>query len=513
MSALERQPLRRAADPQVAAQPRRLQRKCSCGGASASGETCEDCKRQLQPKLAVGAVDDPLEHEADRVADRVLASSAPSAMGAAPVAVQRAGGDAMAAALAAPPSVERALSGGGRPLEPAVRRDMEQRFGHDFFDVRVHDDALAAESAREVSAHAYTSGPHIAFAAGRYAPHRTEGRRLLAHELAHVVQQSQGAPRYVQRGSLKGPTTTPHSCGGWTCAPMGDCKNPDGKNAPTGTPSTAWSLTANVDLDVLTSQDIESMGDVGHAFVEFSESNGDRYTYGHYPNKVQLPTDFKPEVPGCTAHPDRTHRDCVDLRIAYTLTQSEYSAALGFAQAWCIAGQPYHVLTNNCTTFVDRVVGVAGKTLPSARGPVLSGAVQADNPNTLFDAYVSHADSAAWRQRATGDFMGHYDDAGGRSIPFGSFELKTDDKFAVGGKYSYVGASGDVVKGTLDGRMVFDADAATKAITVTVYFDWTEPSGGGKGRWTVDTAGNLKGTWGRGGADVGAGAWDISKKP
>jgi hypothetical protein len=75
---------------------------------------------------------------------------------------------------------------------------METRFGADFGDVRVHADASAERSARSVSAHAYTVGPHIAFAPGRYAPHTSAGRRLLAHELAHVVQQRSGAP-YVAR--------------------------------------------------------------------------------------------------------------------------------------------------------------------------------------------------------------------------------------------------------------------------------------------------------------------------
>ena len=66
---------------------------------------------------------------------------------------------------------------------------MESRFGHDFARVRVHTDARAAESALAVSANAYTVGQHVAFAAGRYAPGTADGKRLLAHELAHVQQQ------------------------------------------------------------------------------------------------------------------------------------------------------------------------------------------------------------------------------------------------------------------------------------------------------------------------------------
>ena len=90
----------------------------------------------------------------------------------------------------APASVDRVLASPGRPLEPALRQDMEQRFGHDFSRVRVHSDAAAEQSARDVNANAYTVGHNVVFGAGRFAPGTHEGRRLIAHELTHVVQQS-----------------------------------------------------------------------------------------------------------------------------------------------------------------------------------------------------------------------------------------------------------------------------------------------------------------------------------
>lgn len=89
----------------------------------------------------------------------------------------------------APPIVHEVLRSTGRPLDPATRADMEPRFGHDFSRVRVHADAKAAESARAVNALAYTVGRDIVFDAGRFAPDMAEGRALLMHELAHVVQQ------------------------------------------------------------------------------------------------------------------------------------------------------------------------------------------------------------------------------------------------------------------------------------------------------------------------------------
>ena len=89
-----------------------------------------------------------------------------------------------------PPIVHDVLHSSGQPLDPAMRAFMEPRFGHDFGQVRVHTDAWAAESARAVNALAYTVGRDIVFEAQRYAPRTRAGRELLAHELAHVVQQS-----------------------------------------------------------------------------------------------------------------------------------------------------------------------------------------------------------------------------------------------------------------------------------------------------------------------------------
>lgn len=88
--------------------------------------------------------------------------------------------------------VTETLGRPGSPLAPAVRHDMESALGHDFGDVRVHTDAASAGSARAVQAQAYTVGSHVVFGEGRYQPGTTEGRRTLAHELTHVVQQRQG---------------------------------------------------------------------------------------------------------------------------------------------------------------------------------------------------------------------------------------------------------------------------------------------------------------------------------
>lgn len=170
-----------------------LQRRCACGSPTSSltGE-CAECKskKRLQTKLTVGASNDPLEQEADRVADQVMAAPTHSSVSGAPPRIQRYARQTTEGTDTAPASVDRVLSSFGRPLEPTLQQDMEQRFGHDFSRVRVHSGAAAEQSARDVKANAYTVGHNVVFDVGRFEPGTHEGRRLIAHELSHVVQQT-----------------------------------------------------------------------------------------------------------------------------------------------------------------------------------------------------------------------------------------------------------------------------------------------------------------------------------
>jgi outer membrane protein OmpA-like peptidoglycan-associated protein len=99
----------------------------------------------------------------------------------------------------APSAVHQVVSSPGAPLSTDARAYFEPRFGFDFSRVRVHEDSTAAAAARTMDAAAYTVGQHIAFDSGRFEMHSRRGRRLIAHELAHTVQQS-GAP---QTGELR----------------------------------------------------------------------------------------------------------------------------------------------------------------------------------------------------------------------------------------------------------------------------------------------------------------------
>src|SRR5262245_48116741 len=173
------------------------ERKCACGGAAGLSGECDECRRKKrsgpQVELRVSASEDIYEQEADRIAHSVLSKPEKPFVSEASPRIQRFADSASVETNAASASVSAALASSASPLNPALRQEMEQRFGHDFSRVRVHTDAVAAQSADDVNALAYTVGGNIVFGAGRFAPETQEGRRLLAHELTHVVQQGPAA--------------------------------------------------------------------------------------------------------------------------------------------------------------------------------------------------------------------------------------------------------------------------------------------------------------------------------
>ena len=208
---------------QIAVPPSRLAARtgaCACGG------TCPRCSHGAgrSRAIAIGEPDDAYELEADRVANRIM--SAPHANGmpgtgaptSSPPRVSRyTAQPASATSRDAPAIVHDTLRAPGEPLDAATRAFFEPRFGRDLSGVRVHADARAALSARAVQAHAYTVGSHIVFGSGRWAPHLAGGRTLLAHELTHTLQQSDGAagdgPRIgaspVLQGQFEAPKPPP----------------------------------------------------------------------------------------------------------------------------------------------------------------------------------------------------------------------------------------------------------------------------------------------------------------
>jgi hypothetical protein len=139
-----------------------LRRKCSCGGSAGSTGECEECKQKKEE----------------------------------PTVQRKAAG--IAGPAFAPPIVHEVLNSPGRPLDQATRDFFEPKFEQDLSSVRLHTGAPAAQSASQVKALAYTVGHDVVFADRQFAPNSKDGMGLLAHELAHVIQQGQG-PDVLQR--------------------------------------------------------------------------------------------------------------------------------------------------------------------------------------------------------------------------------------------------------------------------------------------------------------------------
>ena len=183
-------------------QGRVLQRKCACGNSAGSSGSCAECQSKqegiLQTKLQIGEVGDRYEQEADRVAEQVMQMPEaliqhpvkPEAISNSITLLQSRSSD-QDQLSEVPPIVHEVLRSPGQPLSQEALAFIEPHFGQDFSQVRVHTNVKAEQSAREVNALAYTVGRDVVFAKGQYAPKDMTGKRLLVHELTHVLQQQQ----------------------------------------------------------------------------------------------------------------------------------------------------------------------------------------------------------------------------------------------------------------------------------------------------------------------------------
>ena len=214
---------------------------------------------RVQAKLEISEPNDPAEHEADRAA-RTIAESADGVVPRLQRAPTHAG-------TPVPPTsdVVAITEAPGSSLPPDVRGFMEPRFGFDFGRVRVHTDARADAAARSINARAYTLNDSIVFGAGTYAPETREGRRLLAHELAHVVQQQESS---VQRSIVQ---RDPAPAAAPAAAPV---------PSPDASPAAATASQTSVKVQVTTGPDPEytsNSRNTGSGLIVFSANAEETY--------------------------------------------------------------------------------------------------------------------------------------------------------------------------------------------------------------------------------------------
>ncbi|HEY9755044.1 MAG TPA: DUF4157 domain-containing protein [Oculatellaceae cyanobacterium] len=185
-----------------------LQRKCAFDNQTTSRGECKECNKKkqvcLQAKLKINEPDDFYEQEADRVADQIMRMPELT-VGTSPLARKMSSESREGVHCKVIPGFESAgegfkhPTGDGRPLQDSDRRFFDSHFGWDFSKVRIYTDGEASVAARSVNARAYTLGSDVVFGEGQYRPETEDSRRLLAHELAHTIQQTVADAPEIQR--------------------------------------------------------------------------------------------------------------------------------------------------------------------------------------------------------------------------------------------------------------------------------------------------------------------------
>lgn len=504
---------------------------------------------RLQAKLAVSQPDDLYEQEADHVAEQVMRMPA--------LTVQRtcaAGGPTCptckkneddqelvqrkTAALATsstdsvPDNFLHSL-GPGQPLDSATRAFFEPRFGHDFSRVRVHVDATAGQSVRDVNAHAYTVGHDMVFGAGRFVPGTQAGRRLIAHELTHVVQQSTSRTM-LQRAEND---TIPN------CAPLTDTQSD--VDAKVNTSLVAARTTAGIPpagtavaRGVL--NDLGRDTALGRTAIEVWASTLPL-------TKAVLPNQSATKYTGVTynlwsqplfpiLNPTMKVNDiCVGsdklghfFQQGATFQRTEASSGRPAAEEESerSEGGGYGLASTGVFSNADQEANrqggkfyndlIAAPTMTFAIARYISSRwSEVDNPN-FYEESVGHQ---VWANTLTGYWTGQSKNPPTSFDEILMLRLSATATGVVSGVFSVGGRNlGNITNGiityntrTVRGEAPFTGTktSPTPISGIHLDFDWTLDTDSGKGFLDSDGERHLTGRWGRGASNTDRGAWDI----
>jgi hypothetical protein len=513
---------------------------CSCGGG------CPRCAdTTLQPKLVVSEPGDALEQEADRVAEAVMAGGRVGGVGVAEApGLQRCGAIPADACPChdAPAEVGEVLRSPGEGLDGETRSQMEPRFGRDFGEVRVHRDGRAAASARAVNALAYTVGRDIVFGAGQYTPGTVAGRRLLAHELTHVVQQQAGLAAYrLQRAE----TDTS------TCAALTDSKSDvntvinvalSKARSNAGSPPNADKVIDGL-FDILaknTSVGRSAIEDwaanLPAAKVKLPPQSSTKYkgvTYGIWSNPIFPILNPSMKVNGICIGSDK---------LGHFLQQGhEYYDAVrrqgaGVATAVELLGERtegggYGLSTTGVYSRADLAANRQGLQLYDdlAANPALTFDISKYissqwNEESNPSYYENGVAKQVWSNLLSRTWNASFDLGGAATTPI-SVTLAATTAGTVTGTYTYTSSAGNVINGTIrNGKITYNTTTVkgydlgvfgstkvnkTPVSGVTIEFEWQEGAASGRGTWASVSESELRGTWGTGAAATGAGNWNL----
>lgn len=485
----------------------------------------------IQPRLTIGDAHDPLEHEADAVADRVMRMQNPAPSSATAEQISRTSVGPARHAHEAPAVVHDVLRSPGRPLDAAVRAYFEPRFGHDFSRVTIHSGTGASAAARAVSAKAFTVGSDVVFGENQYAPGTNSGQRLLAHELSHVVQQSSGRAM-LQRAETD---TVPG------CASVTDSQSDvDAKvnaslaaaRAAAGAPPQGKLVAQGVEADL--GKNVQT----GRTAIEVWASSLP-------PTKASQPAQSATKYAGVNyglwkqpwfpiLNPTmKINGICVgsdklghffQQGATFQRTQSTLGTPAAEEESERSEGGGFGLETTGVFSNADREANrqggrfyndlIASPGMSFGIASYISSAwSEVDHPNFYEDSVGRQV----WANVLTGDWSGHSFDKAPFKDDALSLRLTATKDGKVSGTFNVGGAAGTILNGVITYKttsvravsVIGTKTTATPISGIHIDFDWALGTDSGKG--ALDSGGerHLGGSWGRGASNDDRGSWVV----
>ncbi len=512
----------------------------------------------IQRKLSIGAVGDPLEQEADAMADTVMrmpetsliqrkcadceeeekVQRSPLAASITPF-IQTKGGDGGTSSDAVTNQIN-STKGSGSNMDSPTQSFMENRFGTDFSNVKIHTGDDAVQMSRELNAQAFTVGSDIYFNSGKYNPASDSGKHLLAHELTHTVQQGGRVDRKIQKAEndtrigCSGLTDTMTDINTYVNAVLASLRPSSG--APTASAMISG-IRGGIGSDMFTSPgrtQIEGWADslpASKAFLPAASAtkySGASYVLWATPFRILNPTMKVNDI--CIGSDKLGHffQQGHDYYVRAHGAGGSVAAAVSFGQSTEEGG--YGLGTTGVYSNADLEANRRGLDFYDAlaASPSLTFDIstyvnanwsEVNNPNF----YESSMGTVVWRNLLNGAWKGSFGiNSRGTSMPV-SVTLTPGTGNTISGTYTYgttigfgAGAMSVPVSGTISGTITYNSvtppGAATTAVSgIKINFTWMEGLTTGKGVWNNVRENNLTGTWGLGASDTNGGLWDISK--
>lgn len=509
----------------------------------------------IQPRLTINNPNDTYEQQADAMADAVMHMEGPAVQAKGdtgsffrPAAVaitpvqrkcahceeeqkaQRKEIDGQEAEANGLESYVGSLNGGGQALPNEVRGFYEPRFGYDFSQVKVHTDTVAAKSAQFINALAYTSGNHIVFNSGQYSPATDSGKRLLGHELTHVVQQGGAINRkIIQRAE------NDSSVG---CTALADTRTDVNTyvNAalaglrPASAADLIRGMRRGIGSDMFTSPgrtQIEgwaaSLPSTKAHQPSAASTKYSGVSYVLWSNPVFPILNPTMKVNGVCIGSDKlghffqqgheyyeeSHRSGGSVATAIAGGQGQESGGYGLSTTGVYSNADLEA-NRKGLDFYNDLAASPGMSFDIATY-INANWSEVNNPNF----YESSVGQIVWRNLLTGRWTGFMEDATAslsRQVTM-TLTVNPSNNVAISGTFTNNAGSG-----TLTGTIMHTtlrppgSSATTRAISgVTINFDWVSGASSGKGIWTNTRENELHGTWGSGASNSDRGQWNITK--